>query len=121
MQGLVEEEKLASYNIPAYEPCAEEMREIVEAEDSFEIVGMESYETAASAAAAACDPAGFAKVMRAVHEPMLARHFGGGIDMGEFVGTAEAYFDRLRREGSYRGALVHVVSLRRKKCVRMLT
>jgi hypothetical protein len=38
-QGLLDSVKLDSYNIPAYEPCAEEVREIVDAEGSFEIVG----------------------------------------------------------------------------------
>jgi hypothetical protein len=46
---------------------------------------------------------------------MMARHFGaGGIDMDEFTRTAEAYLSRLIREGSYRRALVHVLSVRRK-------
>jgi hypothetical protein len=35
-----------------------------------------------------------------VHEPLLVRHFGAGIDMGEFVRTAEAYFARLISDGS---------------------
>ena len=48
--------KLNSYNIPAYEPCAEDVREIVDAKGSFEIVGMESYETA-TATPPACDAA----------------------------------------------------------------
>ncbi|XP_062217711.1 probable methyltransferase TCM_000168 [Phragmites australis] len=116
-RGLLEAAKLDSYNIPAYEPCAEEVRGIVDAEGSFKIVGMESYETAASvgtAAVTACDPAGFARTMRAVHEPMLARHFGAGINMDEFMSTAEGHFGRLINEGTYRGALVHVLSLRRK-------
>lgn len=76
---------------------------------------MESCETAAETPPA-CDAAGFARVLRAVHEPMLARHFGdGGIDMDEFMTTAEAYFRRLIDEGKYRGTLVHVLSLRKKQ------
>ncbi|GJN02832.1 hypothetical protein PR202_ga20219 [Eleusine coracana subsp. coracana] len=116
-QGLVDAEKLESYNTPVYDPCAEEMREIVDAEGSFEIVNMESYETAV-AGSSTLTPAGFARTMRAVHESMLARHFGpDGIDMADFVRTAEAHFDRLIREGTYRGALMHLLSLKRKcKC-----
>ncbi|RLM79846.1 Salicylate O-methyltransferase [Panicum miliaceum] len=98
-RGLLDSAKLDSYNIPAYEPCAEEVREIVDAEGSFEIVGMESYETAA-AAPPPCDVPWFARAIRAVHEPLLVRHFGGGIDMGEFVRTAEAYFVRLISDAS---------------------
>ncbi|TVU29664.1 hypothetical protein EJB05_21241, partial [Eragrostis curvula] len=122
-RGLVDAAKLDSYNIPVYKPRAEEMREIVDAEGSFEVVGMESCETTAAdflgpnddaAPPFKCDPAVLARTTRAVHEPTMARHFGAGIDMDEFVRTAEAHFDRLIRAGSYRGWLIHVLSLRRK-------
>jgi jasmonate O-methyltransferase len=36
-QGLIEEEKLDSFNIPYYGPSVEELRSIVEVENSFEI------------------------------------------------------------------------------------
>ena len=40
--------------------------------------------------------------------------FGTGVDMDDFVRTAKANFSKLIGEGSYRGALVHVLSLMRK-------
>ncbi|GJN21364.1 hypothetical protein PR202_gb08833 [Eleusine coracana subsp. coracana] len=112
MQGLLDAARLDSYNVPAYDPSAEEVREAVDAEGSFEVMAMESYETPA------CDPAGFAGAMRAVHEPMLARHFGDDIDMDEFTKTAKEHLDVLTREGKYKGMFVHIVSLRRRKLTR---
>ncbi|GJN21363.1 hypothetical protein PR202_gb08832 [Eleusine coracana subsp. coracana] len=108
-RGLVDPARLDSYNIPIYDPCTEEVHEAVDAEGSFEVMSMDSYETEAS------DPAGFARAMRAVHEPMLARHFGDdGIDMDEFTRMAEEHLDGLSKEGRYKGIFVHVVSLRRR-------
>ncbi|GJN06873.1 hypothetical protein PR202_ga24643 [Eleusine coracana subsp. coracana] len=111
-QGLLDASRLDSYNIPVYDPCADEVREIVAVEGSFEIVAIESYEMAA------CDPAGFSRAMRAVHEPMLVRHFGDGIDMGDFVRTAEEHLNVLSKEGRYKGMFVHVLSLRRRELSR---
>ncbi|TVU29643.1 hypothetical protein EJB05_21219, partial [Eragrostis curvula] len=108
--GLVDAARLESYNIPIYDPCAEEVREIVAAEGSFEMVGMESFEVPA------CNPVAFAGVIRAVYEPMLERHFEAGIDMEQFVRVAEEHLDRLRKEGSYKGLFVHIMSLRRRIC-----
>ncbi|TVU29667.1 hypothetical protein EJB05_21244, partial [Eragrostis curvula] len=110
-RGLVDAARLESYNIPMYDPCAEEVREIVAAEGSFEMVGMESFEVPA------CNPVAFAGVKRAVYEPMLERHFEAGIDMEQFVRVAEEHLDRLRKEGSYKGMFVHIMSLRRRICV----
>ncbi|KAL6634568.1 hypothetical protein ACP70R_027239 [Stipagrostis hirtigluma subsp. patula] len=111
-RGMVEAARLEAYNIPAYDPCAEEVREIVAAEGSFEVVGLDTFETTAPE----CGPAGQARVMRAVHEPLLVGHFGhGGIDMDELVRTAEAYFGRLIGEGRYWGPVGHVLSLRKRR------
>lgn len=85
--------RLDSYNIPVYDPSAEEVREIVDAEGSFGVVSMESNETPA------CDPAAFARAIRAMHEPMLVRHFGNtGIDMDDLVRTAEEHLEELSKE-----------------------
>ncbi|TVU29677.1 hypothetical protein EJB05_21254, partial [Eragrostis curvula] len=116
VEGLVDAAKLDSYNIPLYKPCAEEMWEIVDAAGSFEIVGMESCNTATPGflgpddAATPCEATVLARIIRAVHEPMLTGHFGDGLDMDELVKTAEAHFDRLIREGNW-GWLIHVRSL----------
>ncbi|GJN28197.1 hypothetical protein PR202_gb16294 [Eleusine coracana subsp. coracana] len=87
---------------------AAQVWEIVAVEGSFEIVAIESFEMAA------CDPAGFSRAMRAVHEPMLARHFGDSIDMDDFVQMAEKHLNVLSKEGRYKGMFVHVLSLRRR-------
>eukprot|EP00253_Pinus_taeda_P023841 PITA_23841 len=39
-EGLIEEEKLDSFNIPFYDPSVEELQSIVKTENSFEIVSM---------------------------------------------------------------------------------
>ncbi|KAK2656828.1 hypothetical protein Ddye_009880 [Dipteronia dyeriana] len=88
-EGLVEATKMDSFNLPFYTPCEEEVREIVEKEESFNLDKMEIVETNV-------DPSddlsnerfvfnkyksgkNIANGIRAVTEPMLATHFGESI------------------------------------------
>ncbi|KAL7152879.1 hypothetical protein ABFS83_04G127900 [Erythranthe nasuta] len=79
-EGVIEKEKLESFNIPQYTPSAEEVRKEVEKEGSFTISRLESSEITW----ASCGPepnnndAGdyLTQCMRSVAEPLLVNHFG---------------------------------------------
>ncbi|KAL3720563.1 hypothetical protein ACJRO7_005387 [Eucalyptus globulus] len=84
-QGLIEEEKLDSYNTPYYEPYVEDVRAEIEREGSFtldrlEIIvapwdgmnGGQRYDRRKTAEM-------MAKAMRAVNESMITSHFGDQI------------------------------------------
>ncbi|RAL54480.1 hypothetical protein DM860_001608 [Cuscuta australis] len=84
-QGLIEEEKLNTFNIPYYTPSPAEVKHIVENKGSFSINSLEvTY--------VHCDPSEFvdenkleeegynvAKCFRAISEPLLLTHFGEGV------------------------------------------
>ncbi|OWM66456.1 jasmonate O-methyltransferase-like [Punica granatum] len=84
-EGLIEEEKLDSYNAPYYEPYIEDVQAEIEKEGSFilhrlEIIsipwdgvnGGQKYDRAKTAEK-------MAKAIRAVNESMLQNHFGGQV------------------------------------------
>ncbi|KAK1570466.1 hypothetical protein Q3G72_002372 [Acer saccharum] len=88
-EGLVEATKVDSFNIPYYNPCKEEVREIVEKEGSFNLDKLEILEVNWDPSD---DPSNerfvfnkyesgknVANCVRAALEPMLATHFGEGI------------------------------------------
>ncbi|PIN16623.1 Salicylate carboxymethyltransferase [Handroanthus impetiginosus] len=86
-QGVIEEEKLHSFNIPQYTPSPAEVKMEVEKEGSFTINRLEVSEiTWASCGNGFCtqdhlvtaDDHGYnvAKCMRSVAEPLLVEHFG---------------------------------------------
>ncbi|KAJ4833703.1 hypothetical protein Tsubulata_018853 [Turnera subulata] len=93
-QGLVEEEKVDSFNAPYYAPSVEEVKLEIDKEGSFEISGLEDIEInwdgsmededegQAICAAESCGKR-VAKLIRAVVEPMLASHFGGELMMDD--------------------------------------
>ncbi|VFQ64682.1 unnamed protein product [Cuscuta campestris] len=84
-QGLIEEEKLNTFNIPYYTPSPREVKHIVENEGSFSINSLE-------VAYVHWDPSEFVdenkleeegynvfKCFRAVSEPLVLTHFGEGV------------------------------------------
>nr|ACP20216.1 salicylic acid carboxyl methyltransferase [Mikania micrantha] len=77
-EGLVEEEKLDSFNIPQYTPSPKEVRKEVEKEGSFSINCVEVTEVNWDACTSDGDDQGYnmGKCMRAVAEPLLLSHFG---------------------------------------------
>lgn len=86
-QGLIEEEKVDSFNIPMYCPCPEEASNEVTREGSFEIQRLELLRRsdkfpeeleAMTGSASAKDGYGIllAKQMRAVMESLIEYHFG---------------------------------------------
>ncbi|CAN4090947.1 unnamed protein product [Withania somnifera] len=77
IQGLIEEEKLDSFNIPQYTPSPAEVKYIVEKEDSFTIHKLEA--TRVHWDASDNENSGgynVSRCMRAVAEPLLVNQFG---------------------------------------------
>ncbi|KAK3418770.1 salicylate carboxymethyltransferase [Eucalyptus grandis] len=83
-EGLIEEDKLDSFNIPQYTPSPKEVREEVQKQESFSIDCLEVSEVNWSVVNTNFDPnvvledRGYdmARCMRAVAEPLLVDHFG---------------------------------------------
>ena len=88
VQGLIEEEKLDSFDLPMFRPCLEEVRSEVVREGSFQIELLEllkssemfsKEEMAAISGSASGKEAHmktFAKAMRTTMENLLKYHFG---------------------------------------------
>ncbi|KAL9358027.1 hypothetical protein Peur_051280 [Populus x canadensis] len=82
-EGLVEEEKVDSFNAPYYGPCAEEMRLEIEKDGSFSVNRLETFEIdwdggvddVDTTSGAASRGQRVAKTIRAVVESMLESHF----------------------------------------------
>nr|AAM18503.1 N-methyltransferase [Coffea arabica] len=90
VEGLLEEEKLDSFNIPFFTPSAEEVKCIVEEEGSCEILYLETFKAHYDAAFSIDDDYPVrsheqikaeyvASLIRSVYEPILASHFGEAI------------------------------------------
>ncbi|XP_022941186.1 jasmonate O-methyltransferase-like [Cucurbita moschata] len=98
-QGLVDAEKIESFNAPFYAPCMEEVRMEIEKEGSFDIDQFEEFdvewdglaEGANSGLKSLSRGQRVAKTIRAVVETMLESHFGfGGEIMDELFEGYEA-------------------------------
>ncbi|KAL0290591.1 UNVERIFIED_CONTAM: Salicylate carboxymethyltransferase [Sesamum angustifolium] len=123
-QGLIEEEKLGSFNIPQYTPSLSELKTEVEKEGSFCINSLEASEITW----AACGDSGFyspqysgkgddgynvATCMRSVAEPLLVEHFGELVIDHLFEIYRNILSDRMSKEDT---KFVNVtVSLTRKE------
>lgn len=83
-QGLIEEEKLGTFNMPYYAPTTKEIEEVIEAEGSFILQNLEVFKNdwdsyvkqANSGLDKKTRAAIFATDIRAVGEPILASQFG---------------------------------------------
>lgn len=114
MQGLVQEEKIDSFNAPYYAPSAEEVRNVIEEEGSFIVNHLEAFEIGWDGGFTNDNAFGkhdyeleeelsrgqqVAKTIRAVVESMLESHFGREImdelfqRYGELV---DDYFSKTR-------------------------
>ncbi|XP_052201548.1 probable jasmonic acid carboxyl methyltransferase 2 isoform X2 [Diospyros lotus] len=94
-EGLVEEEKIDSFNAPYYAPSPEEVRMLAETEASFLVDRLEAFEIewdGGGGGGGGYNCAGgempskghlVAKTVRAVVEPMLESHFGKEMDMDD--------------------------------------
>ncbi|KAJ0025788.1 hypothetical protein Pint_09002 [Pistacia integerrima] len=87
-EGLIEEEKVDSFNAPYYAPCPEELKLEVEKEGSFIIDRLEAFEidwdggvdeAVNNTLGALSRGQRVAKTIRAVVESMVAHHFGNHI------------------------------------------
>ncbi|KAJ6319416.1 hypothetical protein OIU78_014936 [Salix suchowensis] len=81
LEGLIEESKLDSFNMPFYAALAEEVKYVIQAEKSFTIIRVESFHVSwdASIDDRCRDTMDVAKGLRAITEAILARHFGDEI------------------------------------------
>ncbi|OMP08301.1 hypothetical protein COLO4_06600 [Corchorus olitorius] len=107
-EGLVEESEVDSFNMPFYNPCEEEVKEIVEKEGSFDLDKLEifqanwDFEDDFSNKNFVFDKhksgQNVADCVRAVAEPILASHFGKTIMDDLFKRYANNVADHLSVE-----------------------
>lgn len=91
MQGLIEEEKVDSFNAPYYAPCAEELKREIQNDGSFVLDHLEAFEIdwdgdgghVYDTFETQCRGRRVAKTIRAVVESMLESHFGNDMNMDE--------------------------------------
>lgn len=95
MQGLIEESKLDGFNIPIYNPSEEEVRGIINKQDSFKILHLQTFklkwidvykgnnnsDESSSSAMVEIENCGkfVANSIRAIFEDIVASHFGKSI------------------------------------------
>ncbi|GJT85721.1 S-adenosyl-L-methionine-dependent methyltransferases superfamily protein [Tanacetum coccineum] len=86
-EGLIQESDINSFNIPAYNACSDEIREIIHSQGSFSLdiletfgVDMDPYGAGYENEKVSDEPINHgkraAKIMRAAIEPVLVAHFG---------------------------------------------
>ncbi|GLT80048.1 hypothetical protein SLA2020_515110 [Shorea laevis] len=106
-EGLIEEEKLDSFNIPQYTPSPVEVKNEVMKEGSFAVdrlevseVNWNAYSNGELNQMDAFKDGGYnvAKCMRAVAEPLLVTHFGDAIIDEVFERYREIVADRMSKE-----------------------
>ncbi|KAI8542506.1 hypothetical protein RHMOL_Rhmol08G0143200 [Rhododendron molle] len=107
-EGLIEEEKMDSFNIPQYTPSPAEVKSEVQKEGSFSIDGLEvstvpwsacrNYEYYPSDEYSIDGGYDVAMCMRSVAEPLLSGHFGRGIIEEVFQRYKEIVADRMAKE-----------------------
>lgn len=105
-EGIIEEEKLNSFNIPQYTPSPLEVKEEVLKDGSFIIDRLEVSEVNWNAYDSEFSPSdtldeggySVAKCMRAVAEPLLVSHFGEGIIEEVFRRYREIVADCMSKE-----------------------
>ncbi|KAK7394705.1 hypothetical protein VNO78_15240 [Psophocarpus tetragonolobus] len=90
LEGLIEEEKLESFNIPVYEPTVEEIRHVIREEGSFFVQELEililPWDEGINEGVDGNVKAEFmGKVARAIMEPLLSAVFGAGVINEVFI------------------------------------
>ncbi|KAF8016896.1 hypothetical protein BT93_H2183 [Corymbia citriodora subsp. variegata] len=118
-EGLIEEEKLDSFNIPMYNPSPKEVQTEVQKQGSFSVDCLELSEVNWSVVDTEFNPnvaskdGGYsmAKCMRAVAEPLLVDHFGEEILDEVFKRYKAQIADGMSKE---KAAFVNVVILLKK-------
>ncbi|KAK7390458.1 hypothetical protein VNO78_25764 [Psophocarpus tetragonolobus] len=89
LEGLVEEGKLDSFNLPTYSPTIEEVRQVIKAEGSFILQTLKTFkmgwdanlqnEVSDSVVDNKIRGEFIAKTIRAVFEPLLSAEFGKNV------------------------------------------
>ncbi|KAJ0489460.1 putative methyltransferase [Helianthus annuus] len=74
IQGLVEESKVSSFNVPQYTPYEGEVRDVIQKEGSFSLHSVNGF-----ALSWPTPGINTAKFIRAISEPLIATHFGSSI------------------------------------------
>nr|QIA97545.1 salicylic acid methyltransferase [Primula forbesii] len=104
-QGIIEHEKLDSFNIPEYTPCPSEVKHLVEKDGSFTINSLNLTQvpwTGGANTEELHDPnyssSYVTKYMRPVAEPLLASHFGESIIEEAFKKFRENLVDCYAKE-----------------------
>lgn len=116
-EGLVEEEKIDSFNAPYYAPCPEEIKFVVQAEGSFKIDHLETFEFYWEDQMKAefeklSSGQRVAKTIRAVVESMLECHFGREIMDDLFRRYAEIVDGHLsKNRAKYIDLIVSLIKL----------
>ncbi|KOM37054.1 hypothetical protein LR48_Vigan03g043500 [Vigna angularis] len=89
LEGMIEEEKLESFNIPVYEPTVEELRNVILEEGSFLIQRLEililPWDDGMSEGTDDIKAALMAKHVRAIMEPLMSTKFGAEVITEVFV------------------------------------
>lgn len=102
-EGVIEEEKLHSFNIPQYAPSPTEVKKEVEKEGNFRINHLETSEIPWAAwgkgfrSTDEPDWHNVSRCMRSVSEPLLSEHFGGSIMDQIFEKYSEILRDQLAK------------------------
>jgi len=101
MQGIIDQEKLNSFNIPNYYPSPSEVKLEVLNEGSFSVSRLEVSEVNWNALDnwdLFDDGYNVAQCIRAVAEPLLASHFGEGVIKEIFNRYKKILGDRMSKE-----------------------
>ncbi|KAM5548628.1 hypothetical protein ABKV19_000180 [Rosa sericea] len=106
LDGLIEEEKLDTFNLPYYAPTTDEVKEVIEAEGSFTLQNLEvfrnDWDSYIKQANCGFDKNAWAAVLstdiRAVGEPILASQFGEEAMDDLFRRFEEDVLDHMEKE-----------------------
>jgi hypothetical protein len=111
-QGLVDQEKVDTYDAPFYAPSAEEIEEAVREEGSFSLDCVRTWETNLSRTGdAKRDGTTLSMAIRAIQESMLSHHFGPDIMDLLFHKYAELVTESLKK-GQVKSVQLGVVLVR---------
>ncbi|CAJ2675623.1 unnamed protein product [Trifolium pratense] len=98
-EGLVEEEKVDSFNLPYYACCYEELKMVIEKEGSFMVDSLETNEIDWDEGIESERGEGVARAVRAILESILEYHFGSHImdDLfGRYAQILDHHFSRTK-------------------------
>ncbi|XP_074306158.1 caffeine synthase 1-like [Silene latifolia] len=115
-KGIIEEEKLDSFNLPVYFPCKEEIQEIVSKEGSFAIEHLEVvYDDVQNEIKNAELGAEFlAKVARSISEALISYHFGAHVWDDLYDMLYKVIFDNLEADVDPRDIFNIVIVLKKR-------